>query len=443
MDKTNHRLSIVLGNGHVARTRLGQPVSLRGGSVRATPTATGNTVKRANPVGFDLPTPTLLKVVLLLVGLWLLTRLWSLFLLIFSALLLTAALEPLVARLERRGWPRARTVALLAVTLLAGIALILVLIVQPLVTQGWQLIEDLPEYLDRARRLVPLGSTPAAPAQTTTEAPAVEPDAVISQGIEVGADIVRVLTQLLLVVTMAAYLLVDGERVFSWIARFLPPGRQVQLRRTLPAVSRVVSGYLVGQFITSLLFGAYAFAVLTFLGVPQALFLALLAAVADAIPIFGVLIATAPAALLALTVSPVTAGLVVGLYLSYQLVENNVIVPRVYRGALQISSFAVLVGVAIGTELFGVIGALLALPVAAAIPAIEPIWRGPVPPSQPVPPGGSGEPSAPGADRPGPRPGHGARGRGGPQARRRPPRAGVGPNRSAAVRRLRRTTDPR
>ena len=71
---------------------------------------------------------------------------------------------------------------------------------------------------------------------------------------------------------------------------------------------------------------------LAFLGVPQVLFLALLAAVADAIPVFGVLIATAPAALLALRVSPVTSGLVVGLYLLYQLVENYVIVQRVYRG---------------------------------------------------------------------------------------------------------------
>ena len=255
MHKTIHRTGAVFGSGRMRRTRLGQPVSLGGRDPRAAEAATGSAAKRTNPVGFDLPTPTLLKVVLLLVGLWLLTRLWSLFLLIFSALLLTAALEPLVARLERRRWPRVHTVALLAVTLLTGIALILVLVVQPLATQGWQLIDDLPTYLNRARTFVPLGSTPAAPAQNSTEAPAVEPETVISKGIAVGADIVRVLTQLLLVITMAAYLLVDGERVFTWITRFLPPGRQEPLRRTLPAVSRVVSGYLVGQFITSLLFG--------------------------------------------------------------------------------------------------------------------------------------------------------------------------------------------
>ncbi|MDP9357159.1 MAG: hypothetical protein M3R02_18105 [Chloroflexota bacterium] len=63
-----------------------------------------------------------------------------------------------------------------------------------------------------------LGGAPAAPGQTTPEPPAVEPEAVISEGIEVGSDIVRVMTQLLLIVTMAASLLVDGEPVFSWVA---------------------------------------------------------------------------------------------------------------------------------------------------------------------------------------------------------------------------------
>lgn len=103
-------------------------------------------------------------------------------------------------------------------------------------------------------------------------------------------------------------------------------------------------------------------------------------------------------------------------------------------GALQISSLAVLVGVAIGTELFGVIRALLALLVAAAIPAIEPIWRGPVPPTPTPAPGRNDEPAAPAQDLPGSRPHQGV-GERGAHTCRQPPRDGLGANRPRAVRR--------
>jgi predicted PurR-regulated permease PerM len=110
--------------------------------------------------------------------------------------------------------------------------------------------------------------------------------------------------------------------------------------------------------------------------VPQALFLSIVAAFADAIPIAGVIIATIPAVLLAFSVSLGTAVIVLAAYLAYQQVENYVIVPRIYNNTLQISSFAVLVSVLIGGELLGIVGVLLALPIAAAIPVIERIWIG-------------------------------------------------------------------
>jgi predicted PurR-regulated permease PerM len=110
------------------------------------------------------------------------------------------------------------------------------------------------------------------------------------------------------------------------------------------------------------------------MGVPQPLFLALLAAVGDAFPIVGVTAVTIPTVFLALTVSPTAAIVVLIAYIIYQQVENYYIVPRVYQSTLNISSFAVLIAVLIGSALLGIVGALLALPIAAAIPVIEDIW---------------------------------------------------------------------
>ena len=109
-------------------------------------------------------------------------------------------------------------------------------------------------------------------------------------------------------------------------------------------------------------------------GVPQPLFLALLAAIGDAIPIVGVTAVTIPTVLIAATVSIQTGIIVLAAYLIYQQLENYLLVPRIYQSTLNISSFAVLVSVLIGSALLGIVGALLALPIAAVIPALEDIW---------------------------------------------------------------------
>ena len=143
----------------------------------------------------------------------------------------------------------------------------------------------------------------------------------------------------------------------------------------------MVSGYVVGQLITSALFGVFAVIVCLALSVPQAILLAVLAFIFDAVPIVGAILATAPAVLLALTVSPTAAVILLVLYVVYQQFENHFIVPRVYQQTLQISAFGVLIAVVIGAKLLGIIGALIALPVAAAIPVIERIWREEQPPA--------------------------------------------------------------
>ena len=323
----------------------------------------------------ELPTRTIAKVILTLAVLWLVGRLWTLLLLLFVALLLTAALDPIVSRLERRGWPRSLSVTLILALLVAAIALLGLVLVPPLVEQGSQLYADLPTYADRAQDLVNANPELVERIRGLANQGTTSPTAVVSGFVAAGANLVQGVANLLILLVLTIYLLVDGERVVDWVLRYLPLGQRTKVRRALPEISRVVSGYVVGQVLTSVLFGVFAFAVLAPLGVPQPLLLALVAALMDAVPIAGILLATIPAVLLALTVSLPTAGIVLAAYVAYQQVENYLIVPRVYRGTLQISSFAVLVAVLVGGQLLGIVGVLLALPIAAAIPVIERIWR--------------------------------------------------------------------
>ena len=102
--------------------------------------------------------------------------------------------------------------------------------------------------------------------------------------------------------------------------------------------------------------------------------LAILAGLCDVIPVIGIIIATLPAVLLAVTVSPATAAVVFALYLGYHVVESYVIVPRIYGQRLRLSTLAVLLALLAGTTLQGLIGAVLVLPLVAAYPIIERIW---------------------------------------------------------------------
>jgi predicted PurR-regulated permease PerM len=324
----------------------------------------------------EIPWRTVVRVLMIFASLWLLQRLWSVILMFIIALFFTAALAPFVNRIQKRGHSRATAVAVTLLTVLALQALFLVLLLQPLIDEGRDLSDNLPQYTsdltDRFQTRYPDLYDWAQEQSDSLQSrdTSIPVDGLVS----VASGIVTAISNGLLVFVMTAYMLADGRRIYEWCVRYLPDGPEAKVRRTIPEISNVVSGYVVGQLATSVAFGVFTFAVLTLADVPQALFLALLAAVMDAIPLIGVFIATVPAVLLALTVSVPAAIIVLVAYVVYQQFENYVLAPRVYRGTLQISSFAVLIAVLIGSQLLGIIGALLALPVAAAIPVVERIW---------------------------------------------------------------------
>jgi predicted PurR-regulated permease PerM len=143
---------------------------------------------------------------------------------------------------------------------------------------------------------------------------------------------------------------------------------------TVSEVSDVIIAYVQGQIVTSLLYGSFAFVTLSLFRVPAAVPLAVLAALCDVIPVLGVVVSTVPAVLLALTVSPLNAVAVLALYILYHVIENYVLVPRVYGRRLRMSGLAVLIALVVGGTLQGILGAVLVLPLVAAYPIVERIW---------------------------------------------------------------------
>lgn len=327
-------------------------------------------------VRLQLPVSTILKVLIAAACVWALLRLVPSLLVLFVALVLAVTLWPIVDRLERRGVSRSLSVGLVACGMLAVLALFVFLVLPPLATQTMELAANLGAY----RRSVQTRLNPEHPliaklmAQIFDLPSSPEVAHSLKRPLALGQLVLEASLAAVLVLVLSLYLLLDGKRTYAWLLAYVPRRHRQKMAETVPAVSEVVMAYVQGQLLTSLLYGGFAFVVLTVLHVPSALPLAVLAAICDVLPILGVFVSTIPAAFFALTVSPVAAAAVVILYLLYHGLENYVIVPRVYGRRLRLSPLVVLLALIVGGSLYGVLGAVLILPLFAAYPIIEKIW---------------------------------------------------------------------
>jgi predicted PurR-regulated permease PerM len=187
-------------------------------------------------------------------------------------------------------------------------------------------------------------------------------------------SLVNAVVVFVLAFILTLYLLIEGRRTYAWILAFVPPRFRDRAERTARETRSVVSAYVAGNVATSLFATIFVLVVLSVLKVPAALLLAVLAGICDFIPVLGFILSVAPAALLAATVSARVAMIAILCYVAYHLIENYYIAPKVYGARLKLSNVAVILAFAVGAEVAGVVGALIALPIAAVYPAIERIW---------------------------------------------------------------------
>ena len=356
-------------------------------------------------VRIEIPSRTIIKVILTLVLIWLVLKVSSIFLLLLLAILVCLALLPLVRRLENRGMPRGLAAATVFSGLVGILAGFLWLIVPPLVTETQNLVENAPAYIESFDEILDrypsvreqvdayLGTNAQEAEESPLESvqgsadeeeapppvPAETVQAGATQVISIGTTIVGGLANAFFVLVLALYLLVEGERTWRYFARYMTPTLRYRFHRLGPELTHVVSGYVIGQAIISAMFGVFSYIVLFVLDVPQPLLLALFGAVAVAIPIVGVPVATVAAMAIALSVDWQTSLIVFGAFMLYQQFENYILLPRVYGNTLQVTSLSILVGVLVGGQLLGVLGIILSLPLTASVPVIERIWREQVP----------------------------------------------------------------
>jgi predicted PurR-regulated permease PerM len=298
----------------------------------------------------------------------LLIALWPILVTIAVGLMFLGMLAPPVAWLERKGLRRGWAIAAVVLGLGVSTALLLLLLVPRLASQLSDILTHLPEgKLALAKRLESFRLT-APFAESIRGTPT--NDLVENAGKALFAHSVAVAEVVAYGVSalfLAIYLMIDRDRMRGAVFSLVPRRFHVRLSRVLLKLEEIVGDYLRGQLFTSLLAGVFTFAVLSVFRVQNGLALAAFAALADILPYIGAALACAPAALAAIPRGvPVALAVLLALAV-YQSFETRFIIPRVYGRALRLPAVVVMLSLLIGGKLMGILGALLALPIAAGI----------------------------------------------------------------------------
>jgi predicted PurR-regulated permease PerM len=303
---------------------------------------------------------SLFIVLAFMVSVFLVWRLSDIFLELLTSAMLAAALNPGVAVLNKK-LPRALSAVIIVAGLLLPIIGILISVIP-------NLARELPNIL-------------SALTNGLRNAPYV-PDAVrnfdISQYyassgsylLQSTPAIAVFFTRLITLIFLTLYLLIDADRLKSLAASLLPKNEHARLDTVAKIFTDISGQYIRRNLFISLVCSILIFIGLVSLGIPFAAPLALFAGIMDLLPLVGAIIGAAPAVILGFVASPLTGFLTVALFVVYQQFENGILAPNIYNKALHLTPTLCLLAVLIGSSLFGIAGAFLALPATASIAAL-------------------------------------------------------------------------
>jgi predicted PurR-regulated permease PerM len=301
---------------------------------------------------------------------------------------LAYALNPLVRMLEHRRVPRFVAVIGSFLVLIGVVVVSLVALVFPAVDQVTTLAQNPQQVadaflgvLDRARELPYVGQQigrqidqgdPQAFVRLAERA-APSPGAVLNVTTGLVGSVFGLLLNLVLAVIIAAYLLLDRERIGRGTMSVVPETIREQTVELFHAVEGSLVKYVRGQVLLCLIMGVIGWAIMRFAVGPQyAIVIGLLVGFTELIPVIGAFLGAVPAVLVALVVPEggfVSALVVAGLFLVAQQLEGNILVPRIQGGSTGVHPLWVLFAVSAATALYGLVGAIFAVPIVAIVAA--------------------------------------------------------------------------
>ena len=295
---------------------------------------------------------------------------------LFTAMILAAALRPQVAWLERRGAHRMVATSAVHLLFVAVVGGLLVLAVPLFVSQLNALVADLPEHYRAMRQWLMetdskvlhriARSLPRA-MQTASEQPSID---TLTQAFDWATIAVSWTLTTVAVLVLSFYWTLEGELTTRSVLRAVPPEHRTMAQELIAEVDAKLAAYVRGVIVCCLAVGLLAFISYTLIGLPNAFALGLIAGVLEAVPIIGPVLGAVPAAIVALAIDPSLLLWVGAATIVIQLVENYLLLPRVMDSSVGVNEIVTILAITAFGSLLGVMGAVLAIPLAAVLQVV-------------------------------------------------------------------------
>jgi predicted PurR-regulated permease PerM len=294
---------------------------------------------------------------------------------VLIALFIAVSLDPMVRWMIKRRVKRSHAVAIVWLGVALGLTALGWFVIAPLVTQVTRLGTDVPHLVDGLRERSAIFNYLD---DRFHLAPKIEqlgkdlPGTIAKNALSAGWTLLSGLLTALLIAVLAIYFMLDLPRLKRSAVQLVPQRHHATARFTISTMVDKVGSYMIGNVVISLIAGAASLVALLSMRVPFALALAVIVAVTDLIPLIGATLGAAVCVLVSAATSNRWWEPVVLLvfFVVYQQVENYFIAPRVLRNAVEVSAIGVLLSALAGVAVLGVVGALIAVPVAAAVKSL-------------------------------------------------------------------------
>jgi predicted PurR-regulated permease PerM len=301
-------------------------------------------------------------------------------LLLVGSIFFAYLIYPLVRRLNERvslGW----SIAIVYVTIALFLVVTVLLIVPPLVDQSQKLAQQFPGIVNKAQDELAnptnplLRRIPVASRDYLARLPGQLGSFVQTYGIDAAQktftivlSAVSVVATVIIVPVLSAYMLIDAGNTRRQVLGLVPAKHRRKAEAIVDDLDKVVGGFIRGQLIDGAIVGAMIGTMLAIMHVPYALLIGVAAGILNFIPYAGSIVGFVPSVVLALLVNgPTNALIVAGLFALIQQIDGNLVAPRVLKDNVGLSPLYIILAILVGTELFGLAGTFLSVPVAAML----------------------------------------------------------------------------
>lgn len=324
----------------------------------------------------DLSIMTIIKFFLVVIVLFFLYLIKEVLAILFVALIFASAVDPWVDALEKFRFPRWLSILLIYVVLLVALAFVIVLLIPPITQQAIQLANSFPEYFQKAgavfESLKNFSAEHGILGELDKGLSALKGNVtgMVSSVFSGVAGFFGGVVSFFVVLVITFYMTIEESAIKRVLTHVLPDKYQPFTLQLINKIQRKIGDWLKGQLILSLILGVLVYVGLLILGVNYALILGVVAAFGEFIPYLGPVLAAIPAVFLAFTQSPLKALFVLIFYIIIQQIENQILVPKVMQKAVGLNPIVSIVALLIGAKVAGLVGVVLAIPVATAISVV-------------------------------------------------------------------------